>query len=42
MRATAEHAAGHPERELRDVAAFLAAHRRTLESYLDANTRTPS
>lgn len=37
--ATAEHAAGHPERELSVVAAFLAAHRRTLERYLDTQGR---
>jgi DNA-binding MarR family transcriptional regulator len=37
IRATAEHAAGHPERTLRDVAAFVAAHRQTLERYLDAH-----
>lgn len=41
IRATAEHAAGHPERELREVAAFLAAHRKTLETYLDAHPGTP-
>jgi DNA-binding MarR family transcriptional regulator len=39
IRATAEHAAGHPERELREIAAFLAAHRQTLQTYLDANNR---
>ena len=37
IRATAEHAANHPDRALRDVAAFLAAHRQTLEGYLDAH-----
>jgi DNA-binding MarR family transcriptional regulator len=42
IRATAEHAAGHSERQLRDIAAFLASHRQSLESYLDANNRTPS
>jgi DNA-binding MarR family transcriptional regulator len=42
IRATAEHAAGHPERELREIAAFLAVHRQTLQSYLDANNPTQS
>ncbi len=37
IRATAEHAAGHPDRELRAIAAFLAAHRHALEAYLDSN-----
>ncbi len=41
MRATAERAAEHSEEQLREIAAFLAAHRRTLEDYLDAHTRTP-
>lgn len=41
IRATAQHAAGHPEPELRAVAAFLAAHRQTLENYLDTNNGTP-
>jgi DNA-binding MarR family transcriptional regulator len=41
IRATAEHAAGHPERALRVIADFLAAHRRTLESCLDAQNRNP-
>lgn len=38
IRATAAHAAGHTDRQLRDIAAFLAAHRHTLERYLDAGT----
>src|SRR6478672_11288702 len=42
IRATAQHAAGHTDRELHTTAAFLAAHRRTLENYLDAKTRPPS
>ncbi|GAA4261458.1 hypothetical protein GCM10022255_094120 [Dactylosporangium darangshiense] len=37
IRATAAHAAGHTNRQLRDIAAFLAAHRNTLEHYLDAS-----
>ncbi len=37
IRATAEHAAGHPDGELRAIAAFLADHRRALEAYLDSN-----
>jgi hypothetical protein len=37
IRATAEHAAARPERELREVAAFLASHRRILERYLEAD-----
>jgi DNA-binding MarR family transcriptional regulator len=36
IRATAAHAAGHTDRQLRDIAAFLATHRHTLEQYLDA------
>ncbi len=37
IRATAEHAAGHPDGELRTIAAFLADHRHALEAYLDSN-----
>lgn len=35
--ATARQAAGHPAGELRGIAAFLAAHRHTLEHYLDVH-----
>jgi DNA-binding MarR family transcriptional regulator len=38
IRATAAHAAGHTDRQLRDIAAFLATHRHTLEQYLDARS----
>jgi DNA-binding MarR family transcriptional regulator len=38
IRATAAHAAGHTDRQLRDIAAFLANHRHTLEQYLDARS----
>ena len=37
-RATAAHAAGRTDRQLRDIAAFLATHRHTLERYLDARS----
>jgi len=36
IRATAAHAASHTARQLRDIAAFLATHRHTLEQYLAA------
>ncbi len=37
IRTTAEHAAAHPDRELRAIAAFLADHRHALEAYLDSS-----
>jgi hypothetical protein len=36
IRATAAYAAGLPARQLRETAAFLAAHRATLEQYHEA------
>ena len=39
MQATAERAAQHAPEQLRAIAAFLAAHRQTLEDYLDAHLR---
>jgi hypothetical protein len=36
VRATASYAGGLPPKQLKQIAAFLAAHRTTLEHYLDA------